>query len=222
MAESIAQLAKKVHDRATTLRSYASKPGTHRHIASEIERTAAALLACEEYARELEPAAQDYQHKAIERTRQELQQGKPPTVLVSSVFNKFTFGELIKTLDLIANEKDREALEELAKKGSETAIKLLVILSGAHVLVSIKEVLETGLDLYKTGQAAKFRENQVVLTSNLLAWLEMVSVVCLNWCCAAQQYLLGVQGKGEATDDQLLAMVTMRSLDAWKRATAAP
>ena len=212
--------ADRIDKRAEALRAYAAAPQTQRKLGSELNRTRAALLGCADYARELGGAAIHYQDRIVAEAQQAKQQGKASGLVPGTVINYATVRTLTETLALIANEKDGEALRELAKQAGEAGVKILMSISHADVVVHLKEVLEASVDLYRTGQTVKFRENQVALASDLLQWLETTTLACMNWCAAAQQYLLAVAGHGVVSDDELLKLVNERLAATWKKHAA--
>jgi hypothetical protein len=127
--------------------------------------------------------------------------------------------KLMDAVWLIATERDSEAVKALGKEAIMTVAKIGMIVSGLELLKLAEEFIASAMDVYQTGQSMKLRTNQVKLASDLLVWLESVSMICLTWAVQAQAVVLRAEGSS-TSDDEIVKMVTDRIVKLATRKTS--
>lgn len=211
--DDLVAVQRKLVERAAQLGELIVEGPIHPHVRAAVQRAAASLRACSELRGEVDAARDAYIDKARQRDEAHIGSGESFRLMryYGSLFASLHgASKLDESIKLIADERDIEALRALGEQVLETALKIGMTLSGVEVIKAVKEFVDAGLDLYRAGQQMKYRKNQVKFASNLLLWLDVVCLACLNWGVAAQFYLLGARGKGDVDDDTVIAMVTER------------
>lgn len=189
-------------------------------VLAKVQRAAASLRLCSDMLGEMSAAVlarakdEDERLAAAKKSQSKLVRVTQFTAYLTQ-WNLGSEGQrLMEAVQLIAEERDPEAYKALGKQAAMTVAKIGMILSGLEPLKLIEEFISTAMDVYETGQSMKLRKNQVKLASDLMLWLDAVSLVCLTWTVQAQGLILRAQGSFDATtDDQIIERVTARILD---------
>jgi len=217
MNDQLVNIKKKLEKRAAKLDEIIDSGKIHSTVQASVQRAASSLRLCSELLAEIREAVQarakaeeDRLDTALKK-KSELARVTEWTTNLTR-WNLATEGKkLLETAQMIAEERDSEAFKALAGQAAETLVKIGMILSGAELLKLVEEFITSAMDVYQTGQSMKYRKNQVKLASDLLLWLESVSMICLTWAVQAQGLILRTEGKYEATsNDQIIEMVTKR------------
>jgi hypothetical protein len=220
MANRLETIAEKLEKRAATLDSHLTK-ASHPSVLAAVNRTSASLRTCGRYAAELLPASLAYSERVVKRS-EKASQGRQTGEKIGLLLSANAFQSLVDAVELIANERDKEAFKALGKQTLEFGLKVAATLSGFELVKLAKEMIEAGLDVVRLGQSTKLRKNQVAVASNFLSWLDAITIICLGWCFRAQRQLLAMEGKGQTSDDEILAMVEKRIVDLATRSGALP
>lgn len=219
MNDRLADILKQLEKRATKLDGVVEHGKVHRAVLASVQRAAGSIRLCAVLLTEMHDAvlarahAEDARRETALKAKRQLARLTEWTVYLTQWGLATDCERLMEAIQLIAVERDADAYKALGKQAVETLVKIGMMLSGIELLKLVEEFISSAMDVYHTGESMKFRENQVRLASNLLLWLDSVSMICMTWSTQAQSLILRAEGKYEATsDDQIIEMVVNRTL----------
>jgi len=209
MAHPIEESYKRLHDRAAEIQSLVGKD-TRKPIRESLQKAYASLLASAELLLEMEDESHVRVKKTLAAAAKHPRPAKQIEALATMIAVLERFPELLESGELLSKGKDLEAMKHIAKEALKTAVEVGVIISGAKTVKDVADLLRILEDVARTGQSMKMRRQQVAVASDLLDWVETITVACLSWSYVVQRYLLDIEGKVNASDDDVLQLVSDR------------
>ncbi len=211
----VAAVLTRLSRRRRTVRALVTKD-THQALVVRVQQVHALFGAMSASLAHLETAVAAYNRKAVATGKQRSSATGNRIVQISAVQSLSAFKAHLASADLISQGKDAEAAKHLLMELLATGVKIGVKFSPLRYVKDTAEALEALADIARTTKAARLRNHQVKVATDLLNWLDAVALVTLTWCYAAQLFLLALQGKGGTSEAQVLALVEARVLAATK------
>jgi hypothetical protein len=101
-------------------------------------------------------------------------------------------------------------MKHIAGHVLKTAVDLAIIFSGAKTIKDVAELLKVIDEVAKTGGSVDLRKKQVKAASDVLDWIEEITLSCLVWAYAAQRYISDITGHPDTSNDDVMQLVTER------------
>lgn len=209
MSQSLVATVTKLEARATKLRELVDE-AAHPAVSLAVQRAYASLRGCAELAAHLETAATERARTVIDTAKDRASDGAAIGAVLTIQATVVAFDRLLTSGALLSQGRDAEAVKQLGEHLFGLALKIGAKLSGVEYVKDLAELIEALRELLKTGEIVKLRRQQVRMASDLLMWLDAVTLVALTWGFAAQHFLLAAEGKGGASDDDVIDLVLAR------------
>ena len=214
-AKELSAIRKKLSARAKSFDALIKDGVKHPTVRAAAQRASKSLKVCSDLLQEVQSAV-IARTEADQKRLEAASKQKSPLGKVSqynATLMKASLGkaaaELRDSVELIADERDAEAIKALGARALTTMVKIGTTLSGIELVKLVKDLIETGWDLIEVGRSMKFRKNQAKLSSDFLVWLESVSLARLTWAVHAEDLVLRAKGK-TPQEDRVIASVIKR------------
>jgi len=195
--------------RATTLESLADKH-TAKPVSLALQKAYGSLKACAELLLVMEDESYANMKKTLAKAAAVERPAHQIEAIATMIAVLDQFPRLLESAVLLSEAKDGEAMKHIAGHVLKTAVDLALLFSGAKTIKDVAELLNILDEMAKTGESFEMRKKQVKAASDVLDWIEAITLACLVWAYAAQRYISDITGHPDTSNDDVMQLVIER------------
>ncbi|MFY9789884.1 MAG: hypothetical protein WA474_18985 [Candidatus Sulfotelmatobacter sp.] len=196
-------------ERATALEALADKM-TAKPVSLALQKAYGSLKACAELLLVMEDESCSNMKKTLAKAAAVERPAHQIEAMATMIAVLDQFPRLLQSAVLLSEAKDAEAMKHIAGHVLKTAVDLAIIFSGAKTIKDVAELLKVIDEVAKTGGSVEMRKKQVKAATDVLDWIEEITLACLVWAYAAQRYISDITGHPNTSNEDVMQLVIER------------
>jgi len=209
MSHPIEESYTRLAERAAALESLADK-STAKPVSLSLQKAYGSLKACAELLLVMEDESHSNMKKTLAKAAVLQRPASQIEAMATMIAVLDQFPPLLESAVLLSQAKDREAMKHIAGHVLKTAVDLALIFSGVKTIKDLAELLHVLDEVAKTGESFEMRKKQVKTATEVLDWIEGITLACLVWAYAAQRYISDITGHPNTSNDDVMQLVIER------------